>query len=114
MEAYKKELSSIKVTLKNYYAVKFLDHKEAYETNQRNKEKIGQLLISIKQAQDLSESERKNLINETLMLLAKNTGSAEDSEIAERLLDHLFFELKVINQNEIDQFYQFSSTRRWE
>ena len=61
-----------------------------------------------------SGSEQQDLVNEALMLLAKNTGSAEDSEIAEQILDDLFFELKLIHQTDIDRFYQFSATQRWE
>jgi len=72
------------------------------------------LFLRIKQDQHLSEAEQQHLVNEALMLLAKNTGSAEDSEIAEQILDHLFFELKVIYQHDIDRFYQLSTTRRWE
>jgi len=114
MEQYKKELERISAMLKNFYTAKFKSSENEYETNQTNKQKIKQLIQRIKQDQHLSEAEQQHLVNEALMLLAKNTGSAEDNEIAEKILDHLFFELKVINQADIDQFYQFSASQRWE
>lgn len=114
MGKYKKELHRIRTTIENFYTVKFTSSEKENETNKINKEQIGQLLVSIKEALDLSGAEQELLVNEALMLLAKNTGSAEDSEIAEEILDHLFFDLKVINQSDIDQFYNLCASRRWE
>lgn len=114
MEKYKEELDRITAIFENCYTAEFSSSEKESETNKSNKQQIRELIVGIKQAQDLSESEQQDLVNEALMLLAKNTGSAEDSEIAEQILDHLFFELKLIHQNDIDRFYQFSATRRWE
>lgn len=114
MEQYKKELNKISVILESFYTAKFTSSKKEYKTNQTNKQQIRQLILKIKQDQHLSEAEQQHLVNEALLLLAKNTGCAEDSEIAEEILDHLFFELKLIHQNDIDRFYQFNATRRWE
>lgn len=114
IETYKKELDKITAIFENFYTVKFTSSEKEYETNKMNKQQIRQLIVKIKQAQDLAETDQQYLVNEALMLLAKNTGSAEESEITEEILDHLFFELKLIHQNDIDLFYQFNSTRRWE
>jgi tRNA U34 5-carboxymethylaminomethyl modifying GTPase MnmE/TrmE len=114
METYRKELDKIRDTIAKFYTVKFASSEQEYETNKLNKEQIGQLLIRIKEARDLSGPEQKHLVTEALKLLAENTGCVEDSEIAEEILDHLFFEVKVINEIEIDQFYEFSANRRWE
>lgn len=114
MEKYKKELDRISAILEDFYAAKFASSEKENQTNKINKQQIRDLIVRIKQDQHLSEAEQQYLVNEALMLLAKNTGSAEDSEIAEEILDHLFFELKLIHQNDIDRFYQFSATRRWE
>lgn len=114
MGTYKNELDRIKVIIENFYLAKFASSEEEYETNKINKEQIGQLIVRIKEAQDLSEPEQQDLVNEALRLLARNTGNAEDSEIAEQILDNLFLDLKVVNQNDIDRFYQFNATGRWE
>ncbi len=114
MKQYKKELDSISAILENFYTAKFTSSEKEYETNKTSKQQIRQLIVRIKEAQDLSGAEQQYLVNEALMLLTKNTGSAADSEIAEEILDHLFFELKLIHQHDIDRFYQFISTRRWE
>ncbi|MCH5719820.1 hypothetical protein [Niabella hibiscisoli] len=90
MEKYKQELDRISAILKNFYTAKFTSSEKEYETNKTNKQQIRQLVVRIKQDQDLSGAEQQYLVNEALMLLAKNTGSAEDSEIAEQILDHLF------------------------
>ncbi|CAM5184372.1 MULTISPECIES: hypothetical protein [Lysinibacillus] len=39
-------------------------------------------------------------------LLAKNTGCAEDLEIAEEIHDSLFYIMKILNQENIDDFYK--------
>jgi len=114
MEKYKKDLVRITAILENFYTAKFTSSEKEYETNKTNKQQIRQLVVRIKQDQHLSETTQQYLVNEALMLLAKNTGSTEDSEIAEQILDHLYFELNVIHQNDIDRFHQFNSTQRWE
>ncbi|SMC36989.1 hypothetical protein [Pedobacter africanus] len=114
MEKYKKELDRIRVIFENFYTVKVTSSDKEYETNKINKQQIQQLIVRIKQTQDLSQTDQQDLVNEALILLAKNTGSAEDIEIAEQILDHLFFELKIISQHEVDRFYQCNATRRWE
>jgi hypothetical protein len=61
----------------------------------------------------ISDTDKKLLIQESLKLLAENTGCAEDSEIAEDILDFLFYNQKILNQKNIDFFYNHSSTERW-
>ena len=112
METYKNELDRITAIFENFYTAKFISSEKEYETNKSNKQQITKLIVRIKQAQDLFGSEQQDLANEALMLLAKSMGSAKGSEIAEQILDDLFFELQLISQTDIDRFYQFSAALR--
>ncbi|PRD54741.1 hypothetical protein [Sphingobacterium gobiense] len=114
MENYKNELDRIRAIIENFYVAKFACKEEEYEANKNNKEQIGKFIFRIKQANDLLEPEQQDLMNGALELLARNTGDAEDGEIAEQIIDNLFYDLKIIDQNDIDRFYQYNATGRWE
>lgn len=69
------------------------------------------MIIQVKQELGLSHSAQQQVIKEALMLLAKSTGCVEDEQIAENMLDKLHLESKVIDQKDIDFFYQINPNR---
>ncbi|MGE7911701.1 hypothetical protein [Lysinibacillus xylanilyticus] len=111
---YRSEIDKIRDSLKNYYNKQFKSEEEDYIENKKNKEQIKKLIILVNNDSALSEAERGYIIKVGLELLAKNTGSAEDGEIAEDILDSLFYDLKILSQEDIDNYYEQSSNRRWD
>lgn len=111
---YRSEIDKIRNSLKNYYNKQFKSEEEDYIENKKNKEQIKKLIILVYNDSALSEAERGYIIKVGLELLAKNTGSAEDGEIAEDILDSLFYDLKILSQEDIDNYYEQSSNRRWD
>jgi len=114
---YQSEIDKIRNSLKNYYNnycnEQFKSEEEDYSENKNNKEQIKKLIIQVYNDSTLSEAERGYIIKVGLELLAKNTGSAEDGEIAEDILDSLFDDMKILSQEDIDNFYEQYSCRRW-
>jgi len=111
---YGSEIDKIRNSLKNYYNKQFKSEEEDYIENKNNKEQIKKLIIQVYNDSTLSEAERGYIIKVGLELLAKNTGSAEDGEIAEDILDSLFYDMKILSQEDIDNYYEQSSNRRWD
>jgi len=103
------ELEKIEQLLNEYY------EKDPFneQTNKFIKNKIRELIISKYETKKMSETEKQTIINASLKLLAENTGCVEDCEIAEVILEDLFEKRKIINQKDIDDFYNNSAIRRW-
>ncbi|MFK7050544.1 hypothetical protein FLACOL_00238 [Flavobacterium columnare] len=98
-------LKNIETEILEYYNAFFEDNTDDYNENKRIKNKLKDYILN-----NFSDNKK---VREALYLLANHTGCAEDSEIAEEILDYLF-ENKIITQNEIDFFYSNSNLKRWE
>ncbi|GAB0170622.1 hypothetical protein LSPCS325_40590 [Lysinibacillus sp. CTST325] len=114
---YRSEIDKIRNSLKNYYENyynnQFKSEEEDYIENKKVKEQIKKLIIQVYNDSTLSEADRGYLIKVAVELLAKNTGCVEDAEIAEDILDSLFNDMKILSQEDIGNFYEQYSCRRW-
>lgn len=104
---------SLKNYYKNYYNEQFKTEEEDYIENKKVKEQIKKLIIQVYNDSTLSEADRRYIIKVAVELLAKNTGCVEDAEIAEDILDCLFDDMKILSQEDVDNFYEQYSCRRW-
>ena len=75
---YLKEIERIKSILQDYYNKDFNSDEEDFYVNKSNKELIEQLIVRVKRDDAIPVSNKSPLIKEVLVLLAKNTGCAED------------------------------------
>ncbi|WP_337982484.1 hypothetical protein [Lysinibacillus sp. C5.1] len=110
---YRSEIDKIRNSLKNYYNEQFKSEEEDYIENKKTKEQIKNLIIQVYNDSTLSEADKGDIIKVAVELLAKNTGCAEDGEIAEDILDSLFNDMKILSQENIDNFYEQYTSRRW-
>ncbi len=110
---YRSEIDKIRNSLKNYYNEQFKSEEEEYIENKKTKEQIKKLIIQVYNDSTLSEADRGYIIKVEVELLAKNTGCVEDVVIAEDILDSLFNDMKILSQENIDNFYEQYSSRRW-
>jgi hypothetical protein len=83
------------------------------EENETIKNKIKAFIISTHENTTLSETEKRTVISKALKLLSKNTGNAEDLEIAQTILHDLQNERRIISKKDIDNFYSNSPINRW-
>ncbi|WP_042474015.1 hypothetical protein [Bacillus ndiopicus] len=111
---YQSEIDKIRDSLKNYYSKQFKNEEEDYIENKKTKEQIKKLIIQVYNDSTLSEANREHIIKVGLELLAKNTGCAEDGEIAEDILESLFYDMKILSKENIGNFYEQYSCKRWE
>ncbi|MCS1382130.1 hypothetical protein NXZ75_07970 [Lysinibacillus sphaericus] len=111
---YRSEIDKIRNSLEDYYNKQCNSEEEDFFENKKNKEQIKKLIIQVYNDSTLSEPDIRNLIKAGLELLAKNTGSAEDGEIAENILDSLYYDMKILRQEDIDKYYEQVSNRRWD
>ncbi|WP_107924717.1 hypothetical protein [Lysinibacillus parviboronicapiens] len=110
---FRSEIDKIRNSLKNYYNEQFKSEEEDYIENKKTKEQIKKLIIQVYNDSTLSEADRGYIIKVAVELLAKNTGCVEDVVIAEDILDSLFNDMKILSQENIDNFYEQYSSRRW-
>ncbi|MFJ6267074.1 hypothetical protein ACIQGW_19125 [Lysinibacillus xylanilyticus] len=110
---YRSEIDKIRNSLKNYYNEQFKSEEEEYIGNKKVKEQKKKLIIQVYNDSTLSEADRGYIIKVAVELLAKNTGCAEDLDIAEDILDCLFNDMKILSQDNIDNFYEQFSCGRW-
>ncbi|AVK96349.1 hypothetical protein FCT18_07910 [Lysinibacillus sphaericus] len=110
---YRSEIDKIRNSLKNYYNEQFKSEEEDYIENKKTKEQIKNLIIQVYNDSTLSEADKGDIIKVAVELLVKNTGCAEDGEIAEDILDSLFNDMKILSQENIDNFYEQYTSRRW-
>ncbi|WP_337982481.1 hypothetical protein [Lysinibacillus sp. C5.1] len=110
---YRSEINKIRDFLKNYYNEQFKSEEEDYIENKKTKEQIKNLIIQVYNDSTLSEADKGDIIKVAVELLAKNTGCVEDVVIAEDILDSLFNDMKILSQEDIDNFYEQYSSRRW-
>ncbi|MEK4171407.1 hypothetical protein MHI22_07520 [Lysinibacillus sp. FSL L8-0312] len=111
---YRSEIDKIRSSLKNYYNKQFKSEEEDYIENKKIKEQIKKLIIQVYNDRTLSKTDRGYLVKVGVELLANNTGCAEDVEIAEDILDSLFYDMKILSQEDIDNFYEQYLCKRWE
>ena len=112
-EYYLKEIERIKSVLADYYDTDFDSDEEDFLVNKSNKQLIEQLIINLKNDDELDVSNKNFFIKEALQLLAKNTGCVEDEEISDEILERLLVKhiisrpLKTIFQHKacIDKLY---------
>ncbi|MFC9538982.1 hypothetical protein ACFTQ7_03765 [Lysinibacillus sp. NPDC056959] len=114
---YRSEIDKIRDSLKNYYKnyynEQFKTEEEDYIENKKTKEQIKKLIIQVYNDSTLSEADKGYIIKVAVELLAKNTGCVEDVVIAEDILDSLFNDMKILSQENIDNFYERFSCGRW-
>lgn len=115
---YRSEIDKIRNSLKNYYKnyynEQFKSEEEDFIENKKTKEQIKKLIIQVYNDSTLPEADRGYLIKVGVELLAKNTGCAEDLVIAKDILDSLFYDMKILSQEDIDNFYEQYLCKRWE
>lgn len=109
---YQKEIERIKSMLEDYYNKDFNSEEEDFRVNKFNKELIEKLIVNVKHDDTIAVSNKNSLIKEALVLLAKNTGCAEDEVISEEILNHLLVTQTIVQQD-IDYYSNLKSTRRW-
>lgn len=109
---YLKEIERIRSILQDYYNKDFNSDEEDFYVNKSNKELIGQLIVRVKRDDAIPASNKSPLIKEALVLLAKNTGCAEDEAISEEILNRLFVTQTIVQQD-IEYYSKLKSTRRW-
>jgi len=109
---YLKEIERIKSILEDYYNEDFNSNEEDFYVNKSNKELIEKLIINVKRDDEIPVSNKSYLIKEALVLLAMNTGCAEDEAISEEILSRLFVTQTIVQQD-IEYYSKLKSTRRW-
>ena len=97
------KIESIEEQISQYYEMIFDNADEDYSYNKRLKNKLKEIIIN---------SKNNIIIEKALLVLAKSTGCAEDQEIAEDIINYLF-ENKIVNNNQLDLFYNNLGTNRW-
>lgn len=109
---YFKELERIKSILEDYYNIDYNSDEEDFQANKFNKKLIEELIVQVKRDDTILISNKSALIKEALMLLAKNTGCAEDEEISEEILNRLLATQTIVQQD-IEYYSKLKSTKRW-
>jgi hypothetical protein len=98
------KIENIKNEILNYHSISFGNEEEDYAFNKKIKEQLKEIIINSKKENDI--------IDKALLVLAESTGCAEDQEIAEDIISYLF-ENQIINQSQLDYFYDNIGTGRW-
>lgn len=98
------KIESIEKHISQYYEMTFDNDNEDYNYNKMLKNKLKEIIVNSKN--------NIIIIEKALLVLAKSTGCAEDQEIAEEIINYLF-ENKIINNNQLDLFYDNLGTNRW-
>ncbi len=112
---FDQELLNIKDDIEQAMSFESESDEEDYLVNLSAKEKL--LLYITKKQKPLQskkisqENFHKNL-NLTLDIIKKNTGCAEDLEIAEKILDRLI-QLEIISLNKYREILEESPANRW-
>lgn len=109
---YFKGLERIKSILEDYYNIDYNSDEEDFQANKFNKKRIEELIVQVKRDYTILISNKNTLIKEALMLLAKNTGCAEDEEISEEILNRLLATQTIVQQD-IEYYSKLKSTKRW-
>ena len=109
-EYYSKEIERIKSVLADYYDTDFDSDEEDFLVNKSNKQLIEQLIINLKNDDELDVSNKSFFIKEALQLLAKNTGCVEDEEISDEILEKLLVK-HIITQKDEKYYTQLKSTK---
>jgi hypothetical protein len=76
------------------------------------KNSIKELIIKTRNDISLTEDKKQMIINDSLKLLAENTGCVEDCIISEKILNELR-DKDIIKQNDIDYYNSNENTGRW-
>jgi hypothetical protein len=114
-QIYYEKINRIKTLLNEYYKnyqKKYSGINDDFNENLKIKNNIKELIIEIKNDASLAEKNKQLIINESLKLLAENTGCAEDCKISEIILDELK-DKQVIDDNNIEYYYSNENTGRW-
>jgi hypothetical protein len=111
---YFDELNRITNSLNKYYEESHqnINKDEDYTKNLNIKNNIKDLIIKAKTDISLREDEKQIIINDSLKLLAENTGCVEDCMISENILNELRNK-DIIKQNDIDYYNSNENTGRW-
>jgi hypothetical protein len=98
------KIESIQREIFEYYEMIFENEQDDYSYNKTIKNKLKEIIINTKN--------NNVVVEKALSVLAESTGCAEDQEIAEEIINYLF-ENKFINDNQLDLFYNNIGTGRW-
>lgn len=98
------KIESVEKQISQYHEMKFDNDNEDYNYNKTLKNKLKEVIINSKT--------NSVVIQKALLVLAKSTGCTQDHEIAEDIINYLL-ENKIINNNQLDLFYDNLGTNRW-
>lgn len=99
-------IKNVEKLISKYYEMSFENEKDDYNFNKSIKESLKQIIVE-------SDSQNDKVKEQALLVLAQSSGCAEDQEIAEEIIDDLF-DNKLINNRQLDYFYENLGTKRWE
>lgn len=97
-------INNLKMQIFEYYKMSFENEIEDYEYNKKLKQKLKDVIIENKND--------SSIIEKALLVLAETTGCAEDHKIAEEIMDSLF-KLGIINNEQLNFYYNNVATGRW-
>ena len=98
------DIEKIKSEISKYYEMTFKNDEDDYNYNIVIKNKLKEIIIN--------SQDNHMVVDKALLVLAESTGCSEDQEIAEEIIDYLF-ENQFINQNQLNLFYSNIGTGRW-
>ena len=113
MNIFIDRLTKIQKTLVEFFDKKFENEIDELTVNKTNKKLIENIIIDANRPNMLTLSEKEEIITKALMLLAQFTGCAEDSEMAEEILNEAYFK-SMISKQQLDTYYENIGTKRWE
>ena len=99
-------IKNVEKLISKYYEMSFENEKDDYNFNKSIKESLKQMILE-------SGSQNDRVKEQALLVFAQSSGCAEDQEIAEEIIDDLF-DNKLINNRQLDYFYENLGTKRWE
>jgi hypothetical protein len=114
-QIYYEEINRINALLNEYYKnyqKNYINGNEDFNENLKIKNNIKDLIIKIRNDASLTENNKQLIINESLKLLAENTGCAEDCKISEIILNELE-DRQIIDKNNIEYYFSNENTGRW-
>jgi hypothetical protein len=114
---YQIKIYFVKILLNNFYddqiEKQFENAEHEFNENKNIKNIIKEIIIEAHNDKDITENEKADIIGNSIILLAENTGCVEDTKIAENILNELFENYKIITQKDVDVFYKNVSIGRW-
>jgi hypothetical protein len=111
--ALNQELEQIAAAIQEYADGPILPDPEDYHANKAVKTKLQQFIEKVATTESVNAPDKKELITKAIIILASNTGHHEDLEIAEDILDYLYNN-HYINDEDMNTFNEHTGTGRME